>query len=144
LLEQGIFLPKPASRPHFRSQFLEVFYPDVLRGPAYPCAIWKAHVDLTDYTAPVTTATIRGKKNKNGYYSPVTVDLKTADASTIGQPAGCSPLRTITRFSVDGEPWVEGLHPTISSNRLHTLRFRSTDVPGNIEPIQTLDLLLLP
>lgn len=144
LLLQGIYLPTATSNPRFRSQFLEVFFPDVLRGPAYACAIWKAHVDLTDYTAPVTTASITGNLQNGNYVGAVTIHLQAADASTSGGPVGCEPFTIATQFRKDSGPWTSGARLTFVTPGVHTLRYRSTDVAGNQEAIQTLNLVLLP
>jgi len=144
LLEPGIYLPKPTSIPRFRSQYLEVFWTDVLRGPDFPCAIWQAHIDLTDYTVPVTTATIMGTKLRNGNYrAPVTIDLSATDDSTTGQPAGCSALPITTQYSVNNGAWTTGTSVSISTLGTHAVAFYSTDVAGNAEALQTITVTLV-
>ncbi len=134
LLEQGIYLSTGS-----RAQFLEVFYTDVLRGPAsapLSCAVWQAHIDLTDYTAPVTSATI----------GPVAVSFIATDDSTTGQPPECNPLGITTEFSLDGgATWTKGQSvDRCSLGEQQTVLFRSTDVAGNQESVRSISVRILP
>ncbi len=138
LLKQGIYLPTATSNPQFRAQFLEVFYSDVLRSPTFECAIWKAHIDLTDYTAPVTIAKVNGTRVGGIYNAPVSVDFRATDASTSGQPVGCHPERITTEFRVNGGPWIQAKGLSLDQDGVYTIDYRSKDIAGNEEAIQSV------
>jgi hypothetical protein len=137
LLKQGIFLPTPAN-PIFRGQYLEVFYPNVI---SFPCAIWQAHVDLTDYTPPVTAVTISGPAGQNGWYrGPTDLNFSASDASTSN--SSC-PLPIMTQFSLnDGSNWTTGNSLALTQDGIYQVLFRSTDVAGNVETPSRRDVLI--
>lgn len=82
-----------------------------------------------DQTAPVTTASVSGTAGDNGWWrSGVSVTLARSDAS--------SGIDT-TEYRLDGGPWQTGILLNIATDGTHTLEFRSTDVAGNVESIQT-------
>jgi cytochrome c len=88
-----------------------------------------------DTTAPVTTAKVDGQATNGWYTGPVTVTLTATDE------AGGSGLAS-TEYQVDdATAWTTYTAPIpISGDRVHQVRFRSTDNNGNIEATKTVEV----
>ncbi|GIF52353.1 glucose/arabinose dehydrogenase [Asanoa ferruginea] len=81
-----------------------------------------------DTTAPVTTAAVSGTATAGWYTGPATVTLTAADE------AGGSGVAS-TEYQLDGATtWTAYAGPVVvSGDGAHEVRFRSTDVAGNVE-----------
>lgn len=86
-----------------------------------------------DHTAPETTAAAAGEAGEGGWYvGPVTVTLTAADA--LSGVAG-------TSVAIDEGGWLPYTAPVIVEvDGAHVVRFRSTDVAGNEEAEQSIDV----
>jgi len=81
-----------------------------------------------DTTAPVTTASVAGSATAGWYTGPATVTLTAADEAGGSGVAG-------TEYQLDGATtWTAYAGPVVvSGDGAHEVRFRSTDVAGNVE-----------
>jgi hypothetical protein len=83
-------------------------------------------------TLPVTTVT---GADASWHDSPVTLSFTATDAG--------GPGVGYTEYSIDGGSWTQGTSLTIAApadhanDGTHTIRYSSTDIDGNAEPIQT-------
>ncbi len=86
-----------------------------------------------DLTAPVTTATVDGPVGDGGWYTgPVSVSLGAADALS-----GVAS----TEVNVDGAGWQPYDAPiALTADGSHSVQFRSSDLAGNIEAAQSVDV----
>lgn len=125
LVEKGIYpqMSPPNRANSLRSQYIEVFAPDV---NTFPDAIWQAHVELTDYTPPVTTAVISGPFSLNDWYrGPVIVNFTATD--------DLSGVVKMEVSSDNGSTWTTENSLSLTSDGIYTLLFHSTDVAGSVE-----------
>ncbi len=88
-----------------------------------------------DVEPPVTTATL----DPPGATAdrPVTVTLAADD----GDDENASGVEA-TEYSVDGGSWQQGTAVTVSDAGEHSVRYRSRDEAGNLEPAQTADFTI--
>ncbi|HWM08545.1 MAG TPA: hypothetical protein VNO82_04350, partial [Solirubrobacteraceae bacterium] len=88
-----------------------------------------------DVEPPVTTATL----DPPGAAAdrPVTVTLAADD----GDDENASGVEA-TQYSVDGGSWQQGTALTVSDAGEHSVRYRSRDEAGNLEPAQTADFTI--
>jgi len=81
-----------------------------------------------DGTAPVTAFRASGTAGSNGWYvSSVAVTLTPADAGS-----GAA----LTQYRINGGAWITGTQFILGYDGQHTIEYRSTDIAGNIEPVQ--------
>jgi hypothetical protein len=80
--------------------------------------------------APVSTASLSPAPSANGWYAAPTLTLGASDP--------VSGVATI-QYSLDSGPWTTYAGPVSGfSNGHHALRYRATDVAGNVEAAHTL------
>lgn len=94
--------------------------------------IWKYVV--TDVTPPVTTCTLDGELDGDVYVSNVTVTLSAVDEYSGVQ---------YTMYALDAGPSMTYSYPfVVGEDGLHTVRFYSIDMAGNVETEQTVSFTI--
>lgn len=87
-----------------------------------------------DGTPPVTAVTRTGTLGAAGWYvGPVTFALSATD--TVSGVAE-------TRYQIDDGPWMTGDRFTVDTDGVHSVRVTSLDGAGNLEPVQTYQVLV--
>ena len=85
-----------------------------------------------DATPPTTDASLAGTVGSNGWYvSNVTVTLTSTD--------GGSGVANVS-WRVDGGAWQAYVSPFMLSEGRHSLEYRATDIAGNVEPIESVNV----
>jgi cytochrome c len=86
----------------------------------------------TDEEAPVTTAAVSGPSSNGWYTGTATVTLTATDASGVAS----------TQYQLDAATeWTAYTEPvSVSGDGVHTVRFRSTDLAGNVEETKSIEV----
>jgi hypothetical protein len=88
----------------------------------------------SDLTPPATAETLSGDLGDNGWYrSNVTVTLNATDGGS-----GVAGIQ----YRVDGGSWNDYSAPFLLLNGQHILDFYAFDVAGNVEPLQSITVLV--
>jgi hypothetical protein len=89
-----------------------------------------------DTTAPTVSAVVSGNKDANGkYIDSATVTVTAQDAY--------SGVRTV-EYGIDGGGWTAYAEPiTIGTAGAHTVRYRATDVAGNVSAVASLSFTVV-